>query len=721
MIELRRPIILLKTLNTSVLSMVLVHVSLALSFCKSPTNEGNHIQTPKVDTNTYKHTNHLINETSPYLLQHAHNPVDWHAWGPEALEKARVENKLLIISIGYSACHWCHVMEHESFEDEEVAKMMNDNFVAIKIDREERPDIDQIYMNAIHQMGQRGGWPLNMFALPDGRPFTGGTYFPKEAWLDLLEKASNAYRQDSGQVAKFAEDLTNRVKGSELVQINTEPPNFTVAVLDEMVNKWAEQFDNKEGGGNHAPKFPIPNNYQFLLRYGHLKNDASVLGHVKLTLDKIAYGGIYDHLGGGFARYSTDALWKVPHFEKMLYDNSQLVSLYSEAYQLTKSPLYKKVVYETLDFISRELTDKTGAFYSALDADSEGEEGKFYVWSKEELKETLGDDYEVFGDFYNVNSNGLWEGHYILLRRKTEEEIAKKHKISMEELKALLSRSKKKLMKIRDKRIRPGLDDKSLTSWNALMLNAYVDAYDVFNESEFLEAALKNAEFIVATQMSDDGRLNHSYKAGRSTINGYLEDYALTIEAFLALYESTFNERWLTLSRQLMEYTIQHFYDAESSMFFFTSDVDPPLVARKMELNDNVIPASNSSIAKSLYLLGHYYYQKSYTKMSIQMLNNIKGYMSSYPSGYSNWALLMLHETFEFFEVAIVGKEAGLRRHEMNQDYNPNKLYIGASKASELPLLQNKFVDRETMIYVCVNKACQLPVSDADKALEQLR
>lgn len=700
---------------------------LSMSFCKSPapSTEVEREQYTQVDTTTttttHKHTNNLINETSPYLLQHAHNPVNWYAWGAEALEKAKRENKLLIISIGYSACHWCHVMEHECFEDDEVAKMMNDNFVAIKIDREERPDIDQIYMNAIHQMGQRGGWPLNMFALPDGQPFTGGTYFPKAQWLDILEKTSSAFSQDPQQVSAYAAELTKRIKGSELVQLNKEPADFTVEMLEDIVKTWSTHFDHKEGGGNRAPKFPIPNNYQFLLRYGHLNADEKVLDHVKLTLDKIAFGGIYDHLGGGFARYSTDALWKVPHFEKMLYDNAQLVSLYTEAYQLTKSPLYKKVVYETLEFVKRELTDEVGAFYSALDADSEGEEGKFYVWEKEELKLALGDDYEIFSDYYNVNTIGAWEGNYILLRKKSDQAIAEQHKISVKELDEIISGSKEVLMKIRDTRIRPGLDDKSLTSWNALMLNAYADAYDVFGETSFLDEALKNAEFIVSTQLREDGGLNHSYKKGRSTINGYLEDYAFVIEGFIALYQSTFDEKWLTYSRELMDYSITHFFDESSGMFYFTSDIDPPLVDRTMELNDNVIPASNSAIAKSLYMLGHYYYKEAYTKKAIQMLNNVKIHMSSYPSGYSNWGMLMLHETFEFFEVAIVGKDAGMLRAEMDIEYHPNKLYIGARKNSTLPLLENKFVDRETMIYVCVNKACQLPVSESAGALQQLK
>jgi len=690
-------------LNTAVVSIILVQLVLAMSFCKlpAPLDEVDRESQIAMDTTTHKYTNNLINETSPYLLQHAHNPVNWYAWGPEALEKAKRENKLLIISIGYSACHWCHVMEHECFEDE-------------------GPDIDQIYMNAIHQMGQRGGWPLNMFALPDGKPFTGGTYFPKAQWLELLGKTSNAFSQDPGQVSEYAAELTRRIKGSELVQVNSQPAEFTVEMLEGYVETWSENFDNTEGGSDRAPKFPIPNNYQFLLRYGHLNKDEQVLAHVKLTLDKIAFGGIYDQLGGGFARYSTDAVWKVPHFEKMLYDNAQLVSLYSEAYQLTKSPLYRKAVYETLAFVKRELTDETGAFYSALDADSEGEEGKFYVWGKEELKSALREDYEVFKDYYNVNSTGAWEGNYILLRKKSDQAIAAKHNISIQELDNVIARSKETLMQIRDTRIRPGLDDKSLTSWNALMLNAYVDAYDVFGEAAFLEEALKNAEFLVSTQLREDGGLNHSYKNGRSTINGYLEDYAFVVEGFIALYQSTFDEKWLTHSRGLLDYSITHFFDTSSGMFYFTSDIDPPLVDRKMELNDNVIPASNSSIAKSLSLLGHYYYDEAYTKKAIQMLNNVKMHMSSYPSGYSNWGMLMLNETFEFFEVAIAGKDAGKLRAEMNVEYHPNILYVGARKNSELPLLQNKFVDRETMIYVCVNKACQLPVLAASQALEQL-
>jgi len=701
----------------------LIQIILGLSYCKTPESQKNEMdkQNIEIDSAEYQFTNNLINETSPYLLQHAHNPVNWHAWNQETLDKAQKENKILIISIGYSACHWCHVMEHESFEDEEVAKLMNENFISIKIDREERPDIDQIYMNAIQLMQQRGGWPLNCFALPDGKPFFGGTYFPKQQWLQVLKKVAEEYKNNPKKVTDFAEKLTEGIKGSELIALNNDKPDFQKKDINDLVSVWSKRFDDKEGGANKAPKFPIPNNYQFLLRYSHFSNDKKVLDHVLLTLNKMAFGGIYDQLGGGFARYSTDNLWKVPHFEKMLYDNAQLVSLYVEAYQKTKDPLYKEVVYETLEFVNREMTDKVGAFYSALDADSEGEEGKFYVWTKKELQDLLGDEFDLFSDYYNVNATGLWEGKYILLRKKSREEIAKKYKITIGELLERLKKSKSILMNARDKRVRPGLDDKSLTSWNALMLKAYVDAYMVFDDKNFLKAALKNADFIESMQSRKDGGLNHSYKDGRSTINGYLEDYAFTCEAYISLYECTFDEKWLKRAKDLVDYSIANFFNNFNGMFFFTSIKDPALVARKMEINDNVIPASNSSLAKSLFRLGHYYDDKTYTEKAVQMLNNVKQYMSSYPSGYSNWGILFLDNIFEFYEVAIVGKDANKIRMELNKYYIPNKLYIGSNKESKLPLLQNKFVAGETMIYVCVNKSCQLPVSEVGEAVKQLQ
>ena len=673
-------------------------------------------------TEKHKYTNSLVNETSPYLLQHAHNPVNWYPWNEATLAKAQKEDKLLLISIGYSACHWCHVMEHESFEDEEVAKIMNDNFICIKVDREERPDIDQIYMTAVQLMSQRGGWPLNCIALPDGKPFWGGTYFRKNDWKRQITGLANAYQNDRAKVLEFSESLANGIKQVEMVIKNPKQEKFVWQDANNMVSHWSERFDNTEGGSNGAPKFPMPNAYNFLLRYAHLSNNKEVLEHIELTLNKIAFGGIYDQIGGGFARYSTDRLWKVPHFEKMLYDNGQLVSLYSEGYLKFKKTLYKEIVFESLEFVERELLDETGAFYSALDADSEGEEGKFYVWNETELKLFIREDFDIFKDYYNINNKGLWEhGDYILLKEKTKQEIARKYKVSVADLDTKISSWKKILMEERDKRIRPGLDDKSLTSWNALMLKGYIDAYITFGEKHHLDIALKNANFIVNRQLQSDGKLWHSYKNGRSTINAYLEDYSITISAFISLYGATFNEKWLNLSEQMMQYAITHFYDKESGMFFFTSDLDPPLVARKMEINDNVIPASNSVMANALYDLGIILDKEEYKKMSRTMLNNVKEEMSSYGSGYANYANLMLKIIHPYYEVVVVGKDAHEKSLEINKEYKPNKLFIGSFGKSKMPLLEGKFVEGQTMIYVCENKVCQMPTNKIIQAINLLK
>ncbi len=669
-----------------------------------------------------QHANSLVNETSPYLLQHAHNPVNWYAWHDEVLEKAKKENKLILISIGYSACHWCHVMEKESFENDSVAKIMNEHFICIKVDREERPDIDQVYMNAVQLMTGQGGWPLNCFALPDGRPVYGGTYFPKDQWVNVLLNLADVYKTEPDKVIEYAEKLTEGIQKSELITSNPEPADFKIETLNECYRNWAKYFDNTEGGPNKSPKFPLPNNYQFLLRYYHFTKNDSVLKHVTLTLNKMAYGGIYDQIGGGFARYSTDYLWKVPHFEKMLYDNAQLVSLYSEAYQLTKNPLYKQIVYQTLDFIQREMTSPEGAFYSALDADSEGEEGLYYVWKKEELQTILNKNYDLFCDYYNVNSLGLWEhGNNILLRKKSDVEIANKYKISIPELEKTIVNCNSELLSIREKRTKPGLDDKTLTSWNALMIKGYVDAYTTFNDPAFLLCALKNAHFILEKQSRTDGGLNHNYKNGKSNINGYLEDYSFTIEAFIALYQATFDEMWLNKSKELMEYTLLHFHDKTSTMCWFTSNLDKALIARKMEISDNVIPASNSSIAKSLFILGHYFDNEEYISLSKKMLNNVQSELVGYGSGYSNWGMLQLHFIAPFYEIAIVGKDVNEKRNEFNNYYLPNKIFVGSKKESQLPLLENKYVLDKTMIYVCENKSCQLPVTETKKAIEQIK
>ena len=442
-----------------------------------------------------------------------------------------------------------------------------------------------------------------------------------------------------------------------------------------------------------------------------------MLEHVEITLDKMAFGGIYDQIGGGFSRYSTDKYWKAPHFEKMLYDNGQLVSLYSEGYLKFQNPLYKEVVFESLEFVERELTAENGAFYSALDADSEGEEGKFYIWNETELKLFIREDFEIFKDYYNINSKGLWEhGNYILLRKKTKKQIAKKHKIHISNLEDKIKDWKTILMRERDKRIRPGLDDKSLTSWNGLMLKGYVDAYMAFGEKQHLELALKNAKFIAGTQMQADGKLWHSYKDGRSTINAYLEDYAIVSSAFIRLYEATFDKIWLDKAEQLVAYALENFYDKNSGMFYFTSRLDPELVARKMEINDNVIPASNSVMANVLYDLGTLLDKDNYKQKAIIMANNVKPDMAKYATGYANYANLMLKEIVPYYEVAIVGKDAHVKAMELNKKYVPNKLFVGSFENSNMELLQEKFVQGITMIYVCENKVCQLPTADIIKA-----
>ena len=704
------------------MSRIIIVIAILLTGCANScsTNNSSQSSNKHMETETkHKYTNALVNETSPYLLQHAHNPVNWYPWGDEALQKARDESKLLLISIGYSACHWCHVMERESFEDSLVASIMNDNYICIKVDREERPDVDQIYMTAVQLMTGSGGWPLNCIALPDGRPVFGGTYFPKEKWMEALENISDIYDKDPEKVMEYATKLTAGVKQSELITLNTSAAEFKEETLNEMYVKWAKSFDHTNGGPNRSPKFPIPNNYQYLLRYNQLAKKKDLEKYLNTTLDMIAMGGIYDHVGGGFARYSTDIIWKVPHFEKMLYDNAQLVSLYSEAYLINNKQLYKDVVYETCAFVKREMTDKSGAFYSAYDADSEGEEGKFYVWTKDELKNLLGESFDVFADYYNVNDYGLWEhGNYILIRKDNVEKIKKKHDISDEALRESIENAKAVLYKEREKRIKPGLDDKSLTSWNALMCKGFADAYSTFNEKEFLDLAITNANFILNTQLQKDGSLLHSYKNGKSTINGFLEDYAFTIEAFIRLYEVTFDEMWLTKANDLMAYTITHFKDEETQMFFFTSDEDSKLIARKMEVNDNVIPASNSSIANSLFLLGHHFDNTAYHQQSTQMLKNVLEQMPSYGPGYSNWAMLMLNHVQPFYEVAISGKNANQLRNELSKNYIPNKMYSGSTEDSKLPLLEYRFNKEETLIYVCVNKACKMPVDNVKDALK---
>ncbi len=672
-------------------------------------------------------TNHLANESSPYLLQHANNPVDWHPWGNEALEKAQKDNKMLIISIGYSACHWCHVMEHESFEDTTVARVMNEHFVNIKVDREERPDIDDIYMSACHlATGKSCGWPLNAIALPDGRPVWAGTYFPKKQWQEVLDYFIKLRKEEPTKLEDYASQLTGEIQSSEKIVINTSDKKFSSEALNKITSTFLENIDFKKGGRKGSPKFPMPNNYQFLLSHYYHTGDEKAKEAVMTTLDKMANGGIYDHLGGGFARYSTDALWKVPHFEKMLYDNGQLVSLYAQAYQATQNPMYKKTVEETLDFIQRELSDPSGGFYSSLDADSEGEEGKFYVWTEQEIDSIFTDAMtnKIFKDYYSIIPRGNWEHKKNILHRKKDlQKIAKENNKSPEEIEKIIAKAKVVLMKERDKRVRPGLDDKILTSWNALMLMGYIDAFKAFGNEEYLTIAKKNAAFLVKNQLQQDSRLNRNYKDGKSSINAFLDDYALTIQAFAAMYEVTFDEKWLQYADGLTEYTLQHFFDQETAMFNYTSDIDPPLIARKMELADNVIPGSNSSMAKALFIVGTYLYKPDYIEKAKQMMLNMENTISTsgQPNFYSNWCSLYQYMIDPPYEVAIVGDHFESKRNALMQNYLPDVLFLGGKNEGSLALLEGKLQEGETMIYVCQNKVCKFPVTETGKALNLIK
>jgi uncharacterized protein YyaL (SSP411 family) len=668
---------------------------------------------------THQFTNALINETSPYLLQHAHNPVNWFPWGDEALAKAKAENKLLLVSIGYAACHWCHVMEHESFEDSTVAKFMNENFVAIKVDREERPDIDQVYMNAVQLITGRGGWPLNCISLPDGRPLYGGTYFQKEQWLDMLSQVLNFAKNNPDKTEEQAQALTSGIQTPEFdINVN-HTTDYRVKDLDQIFQNWKGSIDYKEGGANRAPKFPLPIGYQYLLQYDYLSHAPEALKAVDLTLSKMAHGGIYDQIGGGFARYSTDDEWKVPHFEKMLYDNSQLVSLYATAYQQSKNPLYKEVVIETLNFIERELTYVSGGFYSSLDADSEGEEGKFYVWTKGEFDKVLGKDSELLAEYFEVTVIGNWEhGNNILLRTEQPEKLAAKYQISIEELNKKVSQAKVSLLAARANKIRPALDDKILTSWNALMLNGYVDAYRVLGNEAYLEKALKNAKFILTSMKRKDGGLNRNFKNGKSSINAFLDDYAFTISAFVNLYQATFDEKWLNEATDLMRYANKHFSDEKTDMYFYTSNLDAALIARKMEIADNVIPSSNSEMAKNLYVLGQYLYKEDYIQKAKRMLGYVKEEALKNGPYYANWNILMSYFASEPYEVAIVGKNAMKLKKEFDAYYLPNVFMSGGEKEGTLTLLENKLIKGQTTIYVCQNKVCQYPVTSVSEALK---
>ena len=674
---------------------------------------------------THPFTNSLINETSPYLLQHAHNPVNWFPWKDEILDKAKSEEKLIIISVGYAACHWCHVMEHESFEDETVGDVMNENYISIKVDREERPDVDQAYMNAVQLMTGSGGWPMNIIALPDGRPVWGGTYFKKEQWMSVLKQISDLYKKEAKQLFEYADKLEKGLHQLQIIPPPQEEQNLKKEDFTAVLNTFKRNFDHRDGGMSQVPKFVIPSNFQFLLRYAFQNEDQGLKDFVFKSLDKISYGGIFDHIEGGFSRYSVDERWHIPHFEKMLYDNAQMVSLYSEAYKATKNKWYKEVVLQTLGFIKNELTSPEGGFYSSLDADSLNGEGKliegaYYSWTKTELKQVLQDDFELFSMYYNINPTGKWEKDlYVPIRTLSNKQLCKEQNLTLEELEI-----KKKgwidiLRERRTFRSKPRLDNKQLISWNALMISGYVSAYKAFSIAEHLKIAKTNASFILENLQKKDGGLYHSYKDGASNINGFLEDYAFTIEAFIHIYEVTLEVTWLDKASQLSEYCIAKFYSEERSIFYFTSIDDRALITRNVDVNDNVMPAANSVMAKNLHQLSKYFDNSSYFNIAKKMLLNMNHQLEEYPQGYSNWLDLKMDLTYNFYEVVITGKKALSNLKELNTHYLANILIDGTLKDnSDRPLLKDRYKSNEELFYVCENSACKLPVRSMKECLE---
>lgn len=661
-------------------------------------------------------TNALINSSSPYLQQHAHNPVNWYPWGKEALEKAVTENKLIIISIGYSACHWCHVMEHESFENDEVAAVMNEHFISIKIDREERPDIDAIYMEAIQMLSGQGGWPLNCIALPDQKPVYGGTYFPKEQWISVLIQLAKLWKEDPQKCRKYADQLTD---GMQEAADSILPSEIKSDIsFESIVDKWSKNFDRVDGGMNRAPKFPMPDNYRFLLAWSKQTGDKDALNHAILTLKKMACGGINDQLGGGFARYSTDVKWKVPHFEKMLYDNAQLVTLYSEAWQATKDPLFKEVVEDTIEFINRELTSSEGGFYSALDADSEGVEGKFYVWTEKELREVITDDFELFSDYFNVNATGYWEhGNYILMRNEDALKIAAKYNISEEELKVRIKKLKKELLSVRDKRIRPALDNKILCSWNALMMRGFAVAGIVFDKEDWISIAEQRMKYLLK-ELNTDGELLHQLPGENEVpVKGFIDDYAFTIEALLTLYQVTFNEDYIQKASELTDKVIENFNHKDNVFFYFTADNAEKLLQRRIELQDNVTPSGNAVMSWNLYTLGILSGNLSYTDRAVLMMKALTDKLTEFLPWYSRWGLeRMLLDTGRN-EIVFAGEGSKELLHQWMKEYHPESLVAGAEKSSNLSLVVGRIPDvGPADIYVCRNRACSLPVKSVQEA-----
>lgn len=671
------------------------------------------------------HTNELIHETSPYLLQHAHNPVDWHAWKAETFKKAQELDKPILVSIGYSTCHWCHVMERESFEDPSVALLMNELFINIKVDREERPDIDMIYMDAVQLLTGAGGWPLNCFLLPDGRAFYGGTYFPpsdnygRPSWRQVLTNISSAYQHKKATVIEQAEKLMQAIKANENRFIgNIEPRSETEGPTDfanKLFAKLQDQFDDENGGFGSAPKFPQTQSLDLLMALNYYTKNVKALEHIEKSLQKMSWGGIYDHLGGGFARYATDIEWLVPHFEKMLYDNALLIRSFAEIYKITQNKAYLQVIDESIAFVQNELMHPEGGFYSALDADSEGVEGKFYVWDKHEIDEILGADAKLFCDVYNVKEKGNWEETNILHLKQSMTEYAEKHGLVLEEFQEKIKFCREKLLAERNKRIRPSLDDKILLSWNALMITALAEAGMASNNEVYKQLAIDQLEVLLKYFTKENGQLYHSYKNGVAKIDGMLEDYAFLIEALLVIFNMSQNDQYLLKAAELSDKVIELFHDEKQAMFYFTDKHQGNIILRKKELFDNATPSANAVMCRNLTILGLIFDNTLYSELSEKMLLTIDRTMKLYPSSFAYWAKTACIKQFSIEEIVVSGEEKKKAVSKINSLYSSARVIMQTELVlKDWTMLQNKEQTDELYIYLCRHNICLQPVTSVE-------
>ena len=667
--------------------------------------------------------NRLATASSPYLQEHADNPVDWHEWNDEALATAKKENKPLLVSIGYASCHWCHVMEKESFMDTAVARIMNENFVCIKVDREERPDIDNIYMYACQLISGGGGWPLNAFALPDGKPFFAGTYYSKSGWLSLLKEISKAFKEKHDLVVKQADGLTKGIADEEL-SFNTIDSTAIVINNQGYQNLFDSVYlktDTVNGGLKGSPKFPMPAVTEFLLQNYYFTGNKNALNAASITLNKIALGGIYDHLDGGFARYATDKEWHIPHFEKMLYDNAQLISLYAHAYQITQNDFYKTIITETISFVERNLASSYGGFYSSLNADTEDGEGEFYAWKESDFKKITGSE-NLLAEYFNVTPVGNWnKGNNILFSSYTPQEFAVLKKQTPGQFITLLNKTKKDLLEERNKRTKPTADTKILTAWNSMMIKAYADAYVATGTEDYLAKAIMIAKFLEKNMLDNDGSLKRNFKDGKTSINGFLDDYAWTASAFIKLYSVSFDQNWITHTKQITDFATKNFYSKDANLFYYTASSDSKLAVRKMEVDDDAIPASNSIMAGVLYSLGVIYDDTSYSNISKRMLTSVLAKVNLFPAYHAQWCSLAGLFSQGTYEVVVMGKDAISKNKELQKKYLPDCVIMGDTDKEDLPLLENKLPENKTLIYVCTNRVCKKPVENVSEAWNQVK